>query len=139
MVITGSDTKEFETANALYSIPTDIDGSMNCIPFPEVNNQLLNFTDIERQVVVLTPLLQEPYLLSVGCFIIIGDQAHNDVVVSKLYDGVGVVSGHTILCEHGVQQQTENAALRGEEIQDPVAQIGSGPTVFGKAWMAQQL
>ena len=39
-------------------------------------------------------------------------------VVSKLNDGVGVVPGHAIVGEQGVQEQTEHAPLRGPSVKD---------------------
>jgi hypothetical protein len=49
--------------------------------------------------------------------------------VGKLNDGVGVVRGHAVVGEQGVQEETEHAPLmgssvEGQEVQDPVAEGG---------------
>ena len=40
-------------------------------------------------------------------------------VVCKLNDCVGVVPGHAVVGEQGVQEGTENAPLRGSSVEDP--------------------
>ncbi len=71
--------------------------------------------------------------------------------ISKFEDGVGAVGGHTVMCEQGVQEGAEHAALRGasvesqgggfraayphslrsahQEVQDPVTDGGVEPRV----------
>ena len=39
-------------------------------------------------------------------------------VVSKLNDGVGVVLGHAVVGEQGVQKGTKHAPLRGPRVED---------------------
>ena len=127
------------------------------LPLPEVHNHLLSFADVKGGVVVLAPCSQVPYLLSVFSVIIVGDETQDGGVIRKLKDDVGVVSGHAITREQGVQQGTEYAALRGsdaqgqcrggevahshhlgstlQEVQDPVAQGGvktQGPELGNK-------
>ena len=45
------------------------------------------------------------------------------VVVCKLKDGFGVVPGHTVVDEQGVQEGAEHAPLRGVSVED---QCGGG-------------
>ena len=47
-----------------------------------------------------------------------GDQAYHCCVVSKLNDGVGVVLGHAVVGEQGLQERTEQAPLRGPSVED---------------------
>ena len=61
---------------------------------PIAHNQLLCLTEVEGEVVVLLP---------VGCLITICDQTYHRCVVSKLNDCVGVVRGHSVVNEQGVQ------------------------------------
>jgi hypothetical protein len=56
-------------------------------------------------------------LLPIGCLIIIGDQAYHFCVVCKLNDGVGVVLGHAVMGEQGVQEGTEYAPLTGPHVE----------------------
>lgn len=119
------------------STASPVDGGMSHNIFPELQEQLLSFADVEREVVLLTPLLQESHLLSVGRLIIVGDQD----------DGAGAVSASAVRFEQGVQQWAQNASLRpirvenqgggsvlanpymlwsvGEEVQNPAAQVGT--------------
>ena len=39
-------------------------------------------------------------------------------VVSKLNDGVGVVLGHAVMGEQGVQEGTKHTPLRGPSVED---------------------
>ena len=56
----------------------------------------------EEVIVVLAPQCQVSDFLSIGCLIVVGDQAYHRCVISKLNDGVGVVLGHTVMGEQGV-------------------------------------
>ena len=90
----------------------------------------------EGEVVLLEPHCQVSDL-SMGC-LIVGDQAKHRSVVSKLND-VGVVLGHAVVGEQGVQEGTSThlcgtPVLRisvadvllpaRQEVQDPVAEGG---------------
>ena len=46
------------------------------------------------------------------------DLADDGRVVSKLHDGVGAVCGHAVVCEQGVEERAEHAALRGSGVED---------------------
>ena len=72
--------------------------------------QILIYND-GLQVVVLAPHGQVSDLLPIGCLIVVSDQAHHCCVVGKLNDGVGVVLGRVVTCEHEVQEGTEHAPL----------------------------
>jgi hypothetical protein len=61
--------------------------------------------------VLLAALCQVSDLFPVGCFIVVGDQAYQCRVVSKLNNVVGVVPCHTVLGEQGVQGGTKHAPL----------------------------
>jgi hypothetical protein len=74
-----------------------------------IHNQLLSLAHIEGQVVVLTPHCQVSDLCPIGCLII---------VVSKLNDGVGVVLGHAVLGEQGLQEGIKYTPLRGRSVED---------------------
>jgi hypothetical protein len=140
------DTKELESLDPLHYSPIDVNGGLFGPPFPVVHDQLLSLTHIEGAVVVLAPHCQFSDLLPIGCLIIVGDQAYHCCVVSKLNDGVGVVFGHTVVGEQGVQEGNKYSPLRGpsvkaqrgkcvvaysyhlgaahQEVQDPVAEGG---------------
>jgi len=60
------------------------------------------------KVVALAPCCQVPDLLSVGGLIIVGDETQ---------DGVGAVCVYTVMRDQGVQEGTENAALRASGAQ----------------------
>jgi hypothetical protein len=47
-------------------------------------------------------------LLPLDCLIAAGDQTYHRRVVSKLDDGVGVVFGHAVVGEQGVQEGTKH-------------------------------
>ena len=79
---------------------------------PVIHTQLLCFADVEMEVVILAPS-QVFDLLSVRRLVAVGDQVDDGRVVSKLHDGVGAVCGHGVVCEQGVEERAEHAALRG--------------------------
>ena len=51
-------------------------------------------------------------LLPIDCLIVVGDQAYHRYVVCKPNDGVGVMLGHAVMGEQGVQEGTKHAPLR---------------------------
>ncbi len=63
-------------------------------------------------MVLLTPFSQGTHLLSVGRLIIVGYQVYHRCVIGKFDDDVGAVCSCTVMCEQGVQEWTEDAALR---------------------------
>ncbi|KAK6327856.1 hypothetical protein J4Q44_G00035020, partial [Coregonus suidteri] len=79
---------------------------------------LLCLGHVEGEVVILAPHGQVSDLLPIGCLIVVGDQAYHCCVVGKLNDGVGVVPGHAVMGEQGVQEGTEHAPLRGPHVED---------------------
>ena len=76
-------------------------------PFPVVDNHLLCLDPVEGEVVVLAPHGQVSDLLPLGCLIVVGDQAYHCCVIGKLNDGIGVLPGHAVMSEQGVQEGTE--------------------------------
>ena len=54
--------------------------------------------------------------LPIGC--LVGDQAYHCCVVCKHNDGVGVVPGHAVVGEQGVQERTEHAPLGSSSVED---------------------
>jgi hypothetical protein len=133
------DTKELEALNPLhYSTFYDNGGMLD----PAVHNNLLCLDHVEGEVVFLAPHGQVSDLLPIGGLFIFGDQAYHCCVVGKLNNGVGVVPGHAVMREQGVQEGTEHSPLMGprveerrgrrvvnypyhlEELQDPVAEGG---------------
>ncbi len=65
-------------------------------------------------MVLLTPFSR---LRSVGCLIVVSDQAYHRCVVSEFDDDVGAVCGCTVMREQGVQEWAENAALRSTSVE----------------------
>ena len=98
------DTKELEALNLLHCSPIDENGGLFGPPFPVVHNQLLCLAHIEGEVVVLAPHCQFSDLHPIGCLIVVGEQAYHCCVISKLTDGVGVVFGHAVVGEQGIQE-----------------------------------
>ena len=72
---------------------------LGSLSLPLVHNQLINFVEVELEVVVLAPRCQGSHLLSVRRLVAVVDQADDGRVVSKLDDGVGAVCGHAD-CSH---------------------------------------
>ena len=93
-------------------------GSCSVFLFSVVHNHRLCLDHAEGEVVVLAPHGQVSDLLPLGCLVVVGDQAHHCCVISKLNDGVGVVPGHAVGREQGVQKGTEHAPLRGPCVED---------------------
>ena len=56
-------------------------------------------------------------LLPIDSLVVVGDQAYH-CCVCKLNDGVGVVPGHAVVGEKGVQEGTEHTPLRGSGVED---------------------
>ncbi len=69
-------------------------------------------------MVLLTPFSQGTHLLSVGCLIVVGDQAYHRCVISKFDDDIGAVCSCTVVCVQGVQEWAEDAALRCTSVED---------------------
>ena len=82
------DTKELEALNLLHFSPVDENGGVLGPPFPVVHNHLLCLDHVEGEFVVLSPQGQ----VSVGCLVVVCDQAYHCCVIGKLNDGVGVHS-----------------------------------------------
>ena len=101
------DANELEALNLLQYSPVDENGGVLGPPLPVVHNHLLCLHHVEREVVVITPQVYD--LLPIGCLIVVSDQAYHCCVISKLNDGVGVVPGHVVVGEQGVQEGTEQA------------------------------
>ncbi len=101
--------QEFCAADSLHSRAVDGQwGVVNRVP-PEVHHNLLCLTHIEGQVVCTTPFIQLCHFLSVGCFIIVADEAYHSCVISKLDDVVGAELGNAVVS----QQRAEHTALWG--------------------------
>jgi hypothetical protein len=49
---------------------------------------------------------------------VVYDQPYHSCVVSELNEGVGVVFGHAVMVEQGVQEGTEHTPLRGPCVED---------------------
>ena len=110
------DNKELAALNLLHYSPIDENGGMLGPLFPVVHNHLLCLEHVEGEVVVLAPHGQVSDLLPIDWLIVIDDQAYC-CVISKL-DDVGVVPGHAVMSEQGVQEETEHPPLRGPCIED---------------------
>ena len=106
------DAKELEALDLLHYSPVVENGGVLGPPFPVVHNQLLSLTHMKGEVVVMAPHCQFSDLLLIGCIIVVGDQAYHRCVIGKLNDGVGVVLGHAVMSEQGVQEGTKYAYLR---------------------------
>ena len=140
------DTKELETLDPLHTSPFNVNGGLFSPLFPVVHDQLICLAHIAGEVVVLAPHWQYTDLLPISHLIVVGDQAYHGCVVSKLNDGVGVVFGHSVVGEQGIQERSKYTPLRGpsvknqhgrlvvaysyhlgtarREVQDPVAERG---------------
>ena len=112
------DTKELETLDPLHFRPIDVNGGVFGPLFPIVHNQLLCLAHIEGEVVALAPHCLVSDLLPIGWLIVGGDQAYHCCVVSKLNDDLGVVLGHAVVGEQGVQEGTKHAPLTGLSVED---------------------
>jgi hypothetical protein len=97
--------------------PVDVDGRVLSNLSPVVHDQLIGLTDVEGEVVVLAP----------HCQVSASDQVYHRCVVGKLNDGVGVVRGHAVLDEQGVQVRIKQAALKGPGVE---GQCGRGVVAY---------
>ena len=75
-------------------------------PFPVVHNHLFCLEHVAGEVVVLAPHCQVSDRLPIGWLIVVGDQAYYRCVIGKLNDGAGVMLGHSVMGEQGVQERT---------------------------------
>ncbi len=66
---------------------------------------------------LLTPFSQGTHLHSVGRRIAVSDQAYHRCVIRKFDDDVGAVCGCTVMCVQGVQEWSEDAALRSTSVE----------------------
>ena len=80
-VVYAAELKAFHLLHCgLYNVVGDVLSLL----FPEVHDQYLRFVDVEGEVVFLAPLRQGPYLVPVGCLVIVGNQAYRCCVVCRL-------------------------------------------------------
>ena len=103
--------------------PVDVNGAMFGPPIPVVHDQLICLAHIEGKVVVLAPHCQVSDFLPIGGLIVVGDQAYHCCVISKLNDGIGVMFGHAVVGEQGVQEETKHTPLRGPVLRISVAYV----------------
>ena len=97
--------KELEALNLLNLLHcSPVDGGVLGPSFPVVHNHLLYLAHIEGEVVFLVPHCQVSDLLPIGCLIVVVDQDYDCCVMSKLNDSVGVVLGHIVVGEQGIQE-----------------------------------
>ena len=68
------DAKELEALDLLHYTPADVNGE---VLSPVVYDQLLCLTDIEGEVVLLSPHCQLSDFHPVGCLLNVGDQAYH--------------------------------------------------------------
>lgn len=74
-----------------------------CAVFPEVNNDLLCFVDIQEQVVCVAPVHKLSHLLPIGLFVGILNEAHHCHVVRKLHNVVCTEPVTAVMCHNGEQ------------------------------------
>ncbi len=79
----------------------------------DVHHNLLCLTRIEGQVVCTTPFNYLCHFHSVGCFIIVADEAYHSCVIGKLDDVVGAELGNAIVSQRREEQRAEHTAQRG--------------------------
>ena len=91
---------------------------MLCPPFPVVHNHLLSLDRVEGEVVVLAPHDQVSDHLPISCLVVAGDQTYCCCVIRKLNDGVGVMPGHAVVGEQGVQEGTEHGPLGSSSVEE---------------------
>jgi hypothetical protein len=96
------DTNELQTLDLLHCSPLMLMGACSA-----------RLAHIEGEVVLVSHS-QVSDLLT----IVVGDQAYHCFVVSKLNDGIGVMFGHAVLGEQGVQEGTKYTPLRGPNVKD---------------------
>ena len=104
--------------NPLHYSPVDVNGGLFGPPFPVLHDQLICLVHTEGEVVVLAPHCQFSDLIPIVRLTVVCDQAYHCCVVSKLNDGVGVVFGHAVVGEQGVQEWTKYTPLRGPSVKD---------------------
>lgn len=111
------ETKELEALNSLHYSPVDVNGGVLGPPFPVVHDQLLCLDHNMGDVVVLAPHCKVSDL-SIGYLIVVVDQANHCCVNCKLNVGVGVVFGHAVMGEQGLQEGPKHTPLRGPGVED---------------------
>ena len=111
------DAKELEALNMLHCSLVDENGDVLGPLFPVVHNHLLCLDHVEREVVVLAPHGQVSDLLSLGCLVVVYDQAYHCCVIGKC-NGVGGEPGCTVMSEQGVQEGAEHPPLKGPCVED---------------------
>jgi hypothetical protein len=112
------DTKELEVLNLLHYSPVDENGGILYPPFPVVHNHLACLDHVKGEVVILAPPGLVCDLLPIGCLVIVCDQAYHCCVICKRNEVVGVVPGHAVMGEQGVQERTEHALLWSSSVED---------------------
>lgn len=127
-VIVDEHTKEFEAGDSHYFSSILGNGSVT---------HPCRF--LKSTINSLAPCCQDANLFFVGGLIFVGDQTQDGGIICKLRDSIGTARGHTVMCEQGVHEGIEYAALRVraqevthshylgsacQDVQDPDAQGG---------------
>ena len=85
----------------------------------KVHDHLLCLGHVQQEIILRAPGCQVLHLLTVGCLVIFGDQAHHHCVISEFPNDGGRVCRYTVVGVEGVEQWTESTALWGSDVQDP--------------------
>ncbi len=111
-------TEVLEAAHPLHRGPTDHKRSVGpLLSLPEVLNQLFSFAHVQRETVVLAPWCKSLYLIQVCGLIIVGNEAQNLSIISKLNNRSGAVRWHAVVCVERVEQGAQDTALWGSYVQ----------------------
>lgn len=77
---------------------------------PEIHNKLFCFAGFKEQIVSV-PFNQVPYLLSVGCLVIVTDETNHCAGVSKHDYGIRSMHRPTVVAEEGIEERAQHTAL----------------------------
>ncbi len=80
---------------------------MPVLLFPEINNDLLCFFDIQEQVICIAPVHKLSHLLPIGLFVVLLNEAHHCRVIRILH--------HMVCTEPGTAVMSECVRVRARE------------------------
>lgn len=86
--------------------------------FPEIHSNLFSFVDVEKQIVLLTPVDELLHLLSVCWVIVVFDEAHHCCVICKFDDVIRFKYGTAVVGHQREKHGGQHTSLRHPSVDD---------------------
>ncbi len=131
-----------EAAHPFHRGPTDHKSVGPLRSLPEVHNQLFSFAHVQRETIVLAPWCKSLYLIQVCGLIIVGNEAQNHSIISKVNYRSGAVRAHAVVCVERAEQGTQDTLwgfyVQGDWVGGELAHFTTWGLPVRKSWIQSQ-